>query len=97
MNELIGTMADNLSHLEARVEGLIQHLERALRRNEELRARIAELEGEAGRLRERNSQLEGDANSSADREDQIRDRLRSILGKIDVIEQEIGASGAHGG
>lgn len=97
-------MTDNLTHLEGRVEGLIQHLERALRRNEELRHQAGELEAESARLKAENAQLQDEnlrlqeeLESTSGKEDVIRDRLRGILSKIDTIEREIGASEVHGG
>ena len=90
----MNTMVDNLTLLEARIEGLVQHLERALRANEKLSGRVRELEAEKDLLQERIAKLHGGLESNTDREDVIRGRLRSILERIDMIEQEI-QTGEH--
>lgn len=80
---------DNLSHLEGRVEGLIHHLEKAFRSNEELRKTKKELAEQIESMREH-------AAANAEKEDLVRDRLKSILTKIDNIEQEISSSDSNG-
>ena len=90
-------MVDNLSLLEERVDGLLKNLERAHRRNEELRGRVSQLEQEVVQWREKSQQLQRQMDnaqqelvSTSGKEDVIRERLRAILERIDAIEGELG-------
>ncbi len=99
------TKVDELEMLEERVETLVNHLERVIKANEELRARLTEVEeegdGEMQALREQNhklnervTELQNELQSAENREDKTRDRLQSILKKIDTMEEVLAGQAA---
>jgi len=98
------TKADTFSILEERIENLINHLEKVHRANEELRQRNSALEiqvSELKTLRDANQKLTGQVDkletellSMAEKEDQIRDRLQSIVKKIDTMEEVLAGQAA---
>ncbi len=66
---------EQLRQTESRLEGCEREAARLAAENEQLRARVAELESEqAGR---------------SSREEVVRNRLQQILGQIDTLEAEI--------
>ena len=58
------------------------------------RQQIQQLTGENEQLQSQILQLEGELQGMAGKETQIRDRLRTILSKIDTIESELTSNGS---
>ena len=96
-------MIEQIEQLEKRVEALLrvqeaarQQVAEARRENERLRAQIDQLAGtktQNDQLQSQVAQLETELEGMSSKETQIRERLRTILGKIDSIENELTASG----
>ncbi|MBI3736884.1 hypothetical protein HY256_10275 [Candidatus Sumerlaeota bacterium] len=99
------TKVDQLEMLEERVEALVGHLERVMKTNEELRAKLAEIEEEGDdelvalraqnhKLSDQVAQLQNELQSAETREDKVRDRLQGILKKIDTMEEVLAGQAA---
>lgn len=92
-------MMDQVELLEGHVETLLKLLESAkakigemARENDQLKLQVenaAELSRENVRLESQVQELESELESHASKESQIRDRLKTILTKIDTIENEM--------
>jgi FtsZ-binding cell division protein ZapB len=54
---------------------------------------LSELQAHNDQLQNQVHQLEGEIEAMAGKETQIRERLRTILGKIDTIENELTSAG----
>ena len=93
-------MIEQIEQLEERVESIMRVLD-AIRQenhnlrleNEELRRRVdvaGDVNTEKELLQTQVEELEGKVEGMASKETQIRDRLHTILERIDVLERDIG-------
>ncbi|HUT25560.1 MAG TPA: cell division protein ZapB [Sumerlaeia bacterium] len=91
---------EKLQQLETRVSDLLEDLRRLREENAALQEEIGPLRKKAeeyealsqenARLHERVSQFEAEIAASAAKESEVRERLRSIIEKIDALEQTSG-------
>lgn len=90
---------DKLNTLERRFRTLLNHLDRITSENEALSKQNAELKEKAAGLeilREQNDKLmaqidklQADVGGFGEREGQVKDRLQTILKKIDAMEEAL--------
>lgn len=96
-------MMDQVEMLEQHVEALVRLFESAKDRIEELQRengglqqridQLSEVETHNTQLQTQVGELEGEIEGMMNKETQIRERLRTILAKIDTIENEITTPG----
>jgi chromosome segregation ATPase len=99
-------MIEQIEQLESRVDALARLLEASRQQNAQLQQENSQLRDQLGVLQQLKSQngelenqvqhLETELEGMAQKETQIRDRVRTILERIDAIENELGPTGAAG-
>ena len=80
-------MEDKLRLIEERIDALIGELRRLREENESLRGDALKLRGDNSEMKKRLNQLESEMDSGRTKEGEVRERLRSIIEKIDAIEK----------